>query len=142
MKNISLLTMLAFLISISCKQADRTNPYEGMDYKEVCKEFDELAYEQKDLLDQIRSKFKSDKLFISRFNDEQISWIQYQDKRLRSLYRKDWDRFYRKNYGVPVFNGCKCKELIRLSKIRNQDLKVYLIGPDESQEECPVQGAL
>lgn len=136
----NLLVVCLFMIVSSCDQNSKTNIYEGLDYLEICEQFDELAFEQKAILDQIREKYKGDKSFISRFNQEQISWIQYQDKRLRSLYSKDWDRHYRKEYGRPLFNGCKCKELIRLSKIRNDDLKIYLNGPTANQQDCPIQG--
>ena len=111
-----------------------------MDYEEICEGFDELAIEQKEMLGLIRAKFNDDKAFIARFNQEQISWIQYQDKRLRTLYSKDWDTHYRKEYGKEVFNGCKCIELIRLSEIRNDDLRKYLEGPDLNQQDCPVRG--
>ena len=134
------LICLAIILIAGCSKKSK-NPYEGLDYEQVCEEYDKYAILQRDLLQQIRTKYSSDKNWIARFNQEQIAWIQYQDKRLRSLYSQDWDRFYRKNYGVPLFNGCKCKELIRLSKLRNDDLNVYLLGPDPSQEECPVQGA-
>ena len=142
MNHTKIIIIITFLtITAACKKnnADR---YEGLDYKEVCEKFDQLAFEQRDLLNQIRNKYGSDKHFIAQFNQEQISWIQYQENRLRSLYSQDWDRYYRKNYGVPTFNGCKCKELIRLSEIRNDDLRVYLNGPTAAQEECPVQGSL
>ncbi len=131
--------VLISLISIlsGCQKSD---PYEGSSYEEICEDFDKYAIEQKQLLDQIRAKYHDDRDFITRFNQEQISWIQYQDKRLRALYTKDWDLHYRKEYGKEVFNGCKCKELIKLSKIRNDDLKVYLNGPSAEQLECPIQG--
>jgi len=127
-----------FLLIAGCNKG--VDNYSGMNYEEICEEFDELAIIQKNLLTQVRNKYHSDKGFIAKFNQEQISWIQYQDKRLRALYTQDWDRFYRKIYGIPTFNGCKCKELIRLSKIRNEDLKVYLEGPGSSQIDCPIQG--
>ncbi|MEQ8243895.1 hypothetical protein [Fulvivirga sp.] len=135
-------TIIALFLTIlvSCSQKNETDSYAGLDYEEICEEFDKYAFEQKALLDQIRAKYKGDKHFINSFNQEQISWIQYQDKRLRALYPKDWDTYYRKNYGEPAFNGCKCKELIRLSKIRNEDLKIYLEGPDAGQKDCPIQG--
>ncbi len=141
MKNLRYKVIVAVLVVLSsCSQNSKTNPYANLDYKQICEEFDKYAFEQKALLDQIRAKYKGDKHFINSFNQEQISWIQYQDKRLRALYPKDWDTYYRKNYGEPTFNGCKCKELIRLSKIRNEDLKIYLEGPDIGQEDCPIQG--
>lgn len=143
MKNTKFIIIVTLIIVVAgCKKSTSNNSYEGKEYTAVCEQFDELAFEQKDLLDQIRSKFKKNKLFIAKFNQEQISWIQYQDNRLRSLYPEDWDRFYRKNYGVNIFNGCKCKELIRLSKIRNDDLRVYLDGPNSTQQDCPTQGNL
>ncbi|MEM6522597.1 MAG: hypothetical protein AAGF85_10665 [Bacteroidota bacterium] len=138
LKNILITASLAIISS--CSQNNKTNEYEGLDYLEICEEFDELAFEQKALLDSIRLKYRGDQLFINRFNREQINWIQYQDKRLRALYSKDWDRHYRKEYGKPAFNGCKCKELIRLSKFRNADLRTYLNGPNVNQQDCPIQG--
>ena len=137
MKPFSLL-IIAILALSGC--APSSEKYDLSKYREICEEFDELAIEQKAMLDQIRAKYNADKSFIARFNQEQISWIQYQDKRLRSLYPKDWDTFYRKNYGKSTFNGCKCIELIRLSKIRNSDLKNYLEGPNGNQQDCPIQG--
>lgn len=131
------ITILA--VTIACEDRNK-NPEDEVDYQTICKEFDDLAFEQKDILNQIREKYKHDKEFIARFNEEQISWIGFQDRRLRSLYPKDWDRFYRKNYGKPVFNACKCEELIRMSKIRNEDLRIYLDGPVSDQKNCPVQG--
>lgn len=137
-----IIAFLLLAIFSGCNEKSKNSPYTSMDYLEICEEFDSYAFEQKELLAQIREKYKADQTFITRFNEEQISWIQYQDRRLRSLYPKDWDRFYRKNYGVETFNGCKCKELIRLSEIRKKELMVYLEGTDPSQENCPVQGQL
>ncbi len=131
--------IIAALIFFSCSDNSQKNS-ERVDYKVICDEFDQYAIDQRNLLDQIRKEYKTDKLFIARFNQEQMNWIQYQDSRLRSLYSKDWDTFYRKNYGKSIFNGCKCKELIRMSQIRNQELRTYLDGPDNSQSECPIQG--
>ena len=138
--NYKIIIVLVTILS-SCSQTNETDSFVDLDYEEICEEFDKYAFEQKSLLDQIRAKYKDDKHFINTFNQEQISWIQYQDKRLRALYPKDWDTYYRKNYGEPTFNGCKCKELIRLSKIRNEDLKIYLEGPSAGQEGCPIQGS-
>ncbi len=138
--NYKIIVVLLIILS-SCSQTNETDSFADFDYEEICGEFDKYAFEQKSLLDQIRAKYKDDKHFINTFNQEQISWIQYQDKRLRGLYPKDWDTYYRKNYGKRIFNGCKCIELIRLSKIRNADLKIYLEGPGAGQEGCPIQGS-
>ena len=139
LKMILIATILLTILSCSNSKSDNS-PYDGINYQKSCEEFDALAIKQKAILSQIRAKFKDDKKFISQFNEEQISWIQYQNKRLRALYPKDWDRTYRKDFGKSTFNGCKCKELARLSKIRNADLLIYLEGPDAEQEECPIQG--
>lgn len=129
MKQICTFIFTSFIF-LSCNQEETKN------YKDICKEFDNLAIEQKQILEEIRVKYNSDKNFIKRLNEEQISWIQFQDKRLRALYPNDWDSHYRKIYGKETFNACKCKELIRLSRIRNNDLKVYLVG----DSDCPAQG--
>lgn len=137
-KSLLPLCAIGILLFTNCTQ--KKDPWKDLDYLEICEEYDKYAFEQKDLLKLIRNKFYNDKAFIIRFNEEQSSWLQFQNKRLRSLYPKDWDRYYRKEFGKELFNGCKCKELARLSKIRNDDLKVYLNGPSQSQLNCPIQG--
>ncbi|MEQ8925602.1 MAG: hypothetical protein RLO81_07285 [Fulvivirga sp.] len=141
MKNLNLTATILLIVALfSCNEKKQNNSGEDIDYIAICEKFDEYAFEQKALLDKIRAKYQGDKPFILRFNEEQMSWIKYQDTRLRSLYSQDWDRYYRKQYGTPTFNGCKCKELIRLSIIRNEELRTYLEGPAENQQECPIQG--
>ena len=66
-----------------------------------------------------------------------VYWIQYRDRRLRAIYPKKWDQHYRKNNGKEVFNPCKCRELLRLSERRIEDLQMYLIGGPADQQDCP-----
>ena len=68
---------------------------------------------------------------------EQVYWIQYRDRRLRAIYPKKWDEHYRNNYGKEVFNHCKCKELLRLSESRLEDLQMYLMNGPDDQQNCP-----
>ena len=104
---------------------------------DACKKFDELDTKILSLMDKIEVKHKNDHHFLEAFNMEQVYWIQYRDRRLRAIYPKKWDQHYRKNYGKEVFNPCKCKELLRLSERRMEDLQMYLMNGPADQQNCP-----
>ena len=103
----------------------------------ICSDFDATDRQMLMLIDDIKSKFSDDNEFLAEFNLEQVYWIQYRDHRLKSLYPKDWNRFYRKNYGKEVFNPCKCHELNRMTLLRIDELNLFLTGGPEGQEDCP-----
>jgi Tfp pilus assembly protein PilP len=102
-----------------------------------CTNFDNLDSEILSLMDQVRSKHKGNRIFLKAFEMEQVYWIQYRDRRLRSIYPLDWSNHYRKKYGKDVFNPCKCKELERLAEKRIEDLEMYIKGGPSNQDDCP-----
>lgn len=104
-----------------------------------CAEFDAVDREMLDLISQIRAKHSADKKFLSNFNMEQVYWIQYRDAHLKSIYPKDWDRSYRKEYGKEVFNPCKCQEMTRYTRLRIEELELWLSGGPSGQDDCPSQ---
>ena len=128
MKNI-LLTLIILILN-SCR-------FEKNNEVDVCATFDEIDAKIVALMDEIQIKHKGDRPFIDAFNMEQVYWIQYRDRRLRTIYPKKWDQHYRKNNGKEVFNPCKCRELLRLSERRIEDLQMYLIGGPTDQQDCP-----
>jgi len=127
---------LAVLIFVSSCNSPKKNE-EAISYKDVCEGYDNIDAEMLLVIEDIEEAFKDDRIFLKRFRDSQIYWTQYQDRHLRALYSKDWDLFYRKNYGKQIFNSCKCKELIRLTSLRVDELKMYLNGGPNNQKECP-----
>ncbi|MEQ8237845.1 MAG: hypothetical protein RIA69_01465 [Cyclobacteriaceae bacterium] len=86
---------------------------------------------------QVNEKYSSDKAFLEDFKMEQVFWIQYRDRRLRAMYPRSWDNFYRKKFGREEFNTCKCQEMVRMAKIRIADLEMYINGSDAEQADCP-----
>ena len=128
MKNI-LLTLIILILN-SCR-------FEKNNEVDVCATFDEIDAKIVALMDEIQVKHKDDRPFLDAFNMEQVYWVQYRDRRLRAIYPKKWDQHYRKNNGKEVFNPCKCRELLRLSERRIEDLQMYLIGGPADQQDCP-----
>lgn len=128
MKKTLLLVTCAFLLSC---QTEKKNGYA------VCSDFDGVDAEILSVIDQVNSQNAGDKEFLVAFKSEHLYWIQYRDKRLRSMYPKNWDTYYRKTFGKDVFNPCKCQELLRLSENRLKDLKMYLNGGPSDQKDCP-----
>ena len=63
------------------------------------------------------------------FNIEIVDYVPYIPKNGISIIRK--------NNGKEVFNPCKCRELLRLSERRIEDLQMYLIGGPADQQDCP-----
>ncbi len=112
------------------------NPEEKDPYTS-CTDFDKIDTEMLQLIDQINQKHRNNAAFLDAFNMEQVYWIQYRDRRLRSIYPKNWDTFYRKNYGRDVFNPCKCQELLRLAENRMDDMRMYIDGGPADQADCP-----
>ncbi|MEM8568371.1 MAG: hypothetical protein AAGF85_18060 [Bacteroidota bacterium] len=102
-----------------------------------CTEFDQIDKEMLDLMEEIKTKHRTDAIFLKRFEMERVYWNQYRDRRLRAIYPQDWDTHYRKKFGKEVFNKCKCKELLRMSKNRLIDLKLYVEEGPAEQEKCP-----
>ncbi|WP_424962922.1 lysozyme inhibitor LprI family protein [Ekhidna sp.] len=127
MKKLAII-FFAGVILTSCTPKNDVDP---------CARFDTVDGEMLDLINQIRSKHKDNKKFLSNFNMEQVYWIQYRDHHLKSLYPKDWDRHYRKEYGKEVFNPCKCKEMTRFTEKRIEELKLWLGNGVSNQDECP-----
>ena len=103
----------------------------------VCSTFDENDLMMNDLIREIKEKYKSNRFFGPEFDMEQVYWIQYRDKRLRSIYPYDWNTYYRREYGKEVFNPCKCEELNRMTLRRIKELELYLQGGPSDQKECP-----
>ncbi len=102
-----------------------------------CTELDQVDKEMLDLLESIKTMHKSEEFFQKRFEMSQVYWIQYRNRHIRALYPKDWDRNYRKEYGKEVFNSCKCKDLIRMTKMRIEELNMWIDGGPSNQKECP-----
>lgn len=126
--NKTLLICFSFTFLIGCGAKTEIDP---------CTRFDSVDLEMLNLIEKIRANHQSDKKFLSNFNMEQVYWINYRDHHLKSLYPKDWSRHYRKEYGKEVFNPCKCKEMIRMTEARIDELKLWLNGGIEDQSECP-----
>ncbi|MEM6812784.1 MAG: lysozyme inhibitor LprI family protein [Bacteroidota bacterium] len=125
----------SLLGSLGCDSPKVQNNIQN--YKKVCKRYDIVDSEMLETINQIEIEFVKDQIFLERFRNSQIYWIQYKDRHLRALYPQDWDLYYRKNYGKQVFNACKCKELIRITEARVLELKMYLEGSPKDQSECP-----
>jgi hypothetical protein len=104
--------------------------------KTECQKFDTLDKEMRRVLNEIRTQYKSDQVFIKKLNSSQAYWIPYMNSHVRAIYPKDWDRVYRKEYGRTEFNECKCKELNKLMFKRIEDLTAFL-DPDYGQDDCP-----
>ncbi|MEM7108522.1 MAG: hypothetical protein AAF519_09880 [Bacteroidota bacterium] len=128
-KKSHLISIPIVLIMLACNsQKEEIDP---------CTEFDQIDKEMLDLMEEIKTKHRTDAIFLKRFEMERVYWNQYRDRRLRSIYPQDWDTHYRKKFGKEVFNKCKCKELLRMSKNRLIDLKLYVEEGPAEQEECP-----
>ena len=134
MRKVILFLSVGFTI-LSCNSEKKET--KQVDYKEVCSAYDEADAEMLKVIKDIENEYQHDKIFLTRFRDSQVYWIQYKDRHLRALYPKDWDRFYRKNYSKEVFNSCKCQELIRLTNARIVELNMYLTGGPTNQTDCP-----
>ncbi len=115
------------ILFFSCNPKSDVNP---------CVEFDALDLAMNNIYRNIRSQHAVEEKFLKRFIDAQVFWIQYRNRHIRALYPGDFDDF-RKKYGKPVFNACKCKELSRLTKIRIEELKMWFDPEPENQSECP-----
>jgi hypothetical protein len=121
---------LLILFAVSCGKKENS-------IQVYCDEFDKLDQEMLELIGKIQQKYGENKKFLSNFNMEQVYWIQYRDHHLKSLYPQDWNRYYRKNFGKEVFNPCKCQEMTRFTKQRNDELRLWLSGGVSEQSECP-----
>lgn len=130
MKTIQILAGILMIGMMGCGSPS-DDPYA------VCAEFDALDARILELIDQVKQEHANDRIFLKAFNMEQVYWIQYRNRRIRSLYPKDWNTHYRKKYGKDVFNPCKCKELVRLSEKRIEDLEMYVKGGPRDQRDCP-----
>ncbi len=122
--------LIAMAFFLSCQEKEAFDPFT------VCKDYDQADIEMEALYEKIRLKYSDEPIFLARFQEAQVSWIQYRSRRLRALYPKDWDRHYRKKYGREIFNPCKCEENLRLVTLRNQELMVYL-QDDLGNNDCP-----
>lgn len=129
MRKIALILSLSAAI-ISCNQ-------QNQDAYAACTELDKIDTKMLELIEQIKTAHADNKKFTKAIDMEQVYWIQYRDRRIRSMYPKSWDLHYRKVYGREAFNSCKCQEIVRLSNIRMQDLNMYLEGSPEEQQDCP-----
>ncbi|SNS53480.1 hypothetical protein SAMN05421640_0561 [Ekhidna lutea] len=118
-------------IALTLYSCDENQP------KDACSEFDAVDLEMLNLIDQIKTKHAGNKKFLSSFNMEQVYWVQYRDHHLKSIYPEDWNRHYRELHSKEVFNPCKCKEMIRFTKSRIEELELWLTNGPKGQEECP-----
>jgi len=112
---------------LGCTEKD---PYKS------CDNFNSLAAEMENVIDKIKIKYASEDLFLRRFDDAQVYWLQYKERHMKMLYPDGYD-VTRKKYGRDTFNPCKCKELERLFTLRVDELETFLSGPRKGQEECP-----
>lgn len=106
-------------------------------YKD-CTRLDEIDASMLKKIKTIESKYADDASFLEKFKMEQVYWIQYRDRRIRALYPKKWDLYYRKEYGRETFNNCKCIEMVRLTGRRLEDLAIYLDAVPSDQQGCPI----
>jgi uncharacterized protein YecT (DUF1311 family) len=109
----------------------------GEETTNSCTQFDKMDAQMLAIIDAINAKNSDDDKFITAFSMEQVYWIQYRDRRLHAIYPENWDHHYRVAYGKELFNSCKCQELLRLSINRMEELKMYLDGGPEDQQNCP-----
>lgn len=123
-----LLILLTIIMLIACNEQKPKDP---------CTELDEVDLQMLNMLDSIKTKYKSEELFENRFKLAQVSWTQYRDRHLRALYPKDWDRVYRAENSRELFNSCICKEMSRLTQLRIDELNMYFQGGPGEQQECP-----
>ncbi len=130
MKKLLIPTVACTLIFFSCSQSADTDP---------CATFDQLDRQMLDLIQEIKDTHATDVKFLEEFNMEQVFWIQYRDTHLRAIYPKDWDRHYRQNFGKEIFNPCKCKEMVRMTRLRIRELELWKTGGPVQQNECPSQ---
>jgi len=131
MKGKTLLLSVILIVQFGCKNQSNADPYAP------CTEFDKYDLKMLNLINEIKEKHKEDRLFLTEFRMIQVYWIQYRDRRLRTIYPKNWDQHYRKEIGKDIFNPCKCKELLRLTKNRIEELEMYLKKGPADQAECP-----
>ncbi len=128
-----ILLLISILILFSCSTSnnERSEVYEN-----ACLEMDAVDLEMMNLVGKIKASHKNINFFAKNFEEEQLYWRQYRNRRLRALYPADWGRIYGENYG-DTFNQCKCKEVVRMTKIRIEELNMYLEGGPDEQAECP-----
>lgn len=123
--------MLAAIAFTGCEEKKPDAPFQA------CAEFDDADARMLKIIKQIQENHKGDRIFLNRFEMEQVYWSQYKERRLKAMYPQDWNRFYRKNYGNEMFNSCKCLEYTRLTEDRIADLNMYLEKGPKDQEDCP-----
>lgn len=126
---IVILTILA-----GCNSTNEAS--DKVEFESNCKAYDAIDLEMLDLHEAIKNKYKDDALFLKRLQNAQISWIQYRDRHLHSLFPKGYD-YYRKNYDNKLISECKCQELTRLTQLRVEDLKVWVEGEKAGWDGCP-----
>jgi hypothetical protein len=131
MKAIATTFSITLLLLLGACSSNQEDPYAP------CTEFDQLDLKMTSIMDEIREKHANNRLFLKAFEMEHVYWIQYRDRRLRAMYPKDWNRYYRKEFGKEVFNSCKCEEYVRSIKIRIKELEMYLNGGPSDQQDCP-----
>lgn len=121
---------------ISAMACSDNQSQEAPTFDTQCETFDALDREMLDLHEEIKVKYKDDKLFLKHLQSAQIYWIQYRDRHLHTLFPKGYDA-YRKTYERKQVNECKCMELARLTKLRIEDLKLWISRDKPGWDDCP-----
>lgn len=103
-------------------------------YDNPCDELDAVDLEMNNKVKEIQNKYANEKSFMKRFNSAQVQWIQYKNRHLDSVYPLQKE-MYKKEYGQD-YNDCKCKEAIKLTKLRNIELARWLESTNEI-DNCP-----
>lgn len=123
-----LLVALLLISFASC------NTEKAAELKNACKELDNVDLKMLKIIDDIRDRYKTEDTFLKRFENSQIYWIQYKDRHVRALYPGKKED-YKKLYGTE-YNNCKCKEWVRLTKLRIEEIERW-IKPKAEGDLCP-----
>ncbi|GAA5041939.1 hypothetical protein GCM10011506_43990 [Marivirga lumbricoides] len=115
------------IIAFSCNNSKS-------EYANFCDELDAVDLEMNNKVEEIQKKYANKKAFLKRFNSAQIQWIQYKNRHIRAVFPLKKE-MYSEQYGKD-YNYCKCEELARLTKLRNNELERWL-KPSENKENCP-----
>lgn len=93
-----------------------------------CEIYDSLDLKMLQTYDSIEKKYEGNKEFLKRLVLAQVDWIQYRDTHIRLLWP-----LKKENYDNYV--ECKCKVLNEFTRIRIEQLQVWI--KEEEMFDCP-----
>lgn len=138
MTRLYLIIMVLFHLSCSTKPSPEVNSAEPDSEKKFgskCEELDHVDKQMLDLHEAIKQSYAEDPKFLRRLMDAQVYWIQYKDRHIKSIYPLD-SKYYKRTFG-PDYNECKCAEAARLTRLRIEELKLWVEGVTAIYEDCP-----